>query len=304
MIFNYVFYYAVFPGFLFLAVAGMAVSWIDRKVTARFQWRVGPPMMQPFYDLRKLLYKESFSPAGGNRLLFALAPLISVISIIIVADIVILTFINPGITFIGDLIVVLYFFTLIPLASILGASSSNNAFASLGASREMKSILSYELPLILTMLVPVIKAKSILLGKIVGAQAISGSFAGSVSGFLAFVTAMMCIQAKMGLAPFDISEAETELAGGTLIEYSGPLLSLWKLGKMMLLVVAPVFVTVMFWGGGLKVLIVPKYAALIAVFIILKNINPRVRIDQSIRFFWGKMSVAAVIALALAVIGL
>ena len=301
---NYIFYYLVFPGFMFLAAMGMLVCWVERKVTARFQWRVGPPFLQPFYDLRKLFIKESFSPSGGNRLLFALAPVLSIISIVIVADIVILTFIYPKIDFVGDLIVVMYFFTAIPLASILGASASNNAFASLGASREMKSILSYELPLILALLVPVIKSHGISIGRIVEVQTASGSFAGSISGFLAFAIAMLCLQAKMGLAPFDISEAETEIAAGTLIEYSGPLLALWKLGKMMLMVTAPVFIAVMFWGGGLKTLMPLKFAVLIIIFIIIKNINPRVRIDQSVRFFWGKVSVAAAAALILAVAGL
>ncbi len=301
---NYIFYYIVFPGFLFLALAGMVLSWVDRKVTARFQWRMGPPFFQPFYDLRKLCIKESFSPAGGNRLLFTLAPLVSIISIVIVSDIVLLTFLDTKISFIGDLIVVLYFFTAIPFASILGASSSNNAFASLGASREMKSILSYELPLLLSILVPVVKSGSISIGKIVEMQNASGSFVGSLSGFIALVVAMMCLQAKMGLAPFDISEAETELAAGTLIEYSGPLLAMWKLAKMMLFIVAPVFIAVIFWGGGLKPFLLLKYGALALFFIVLKNINPRVRIDQSIRFFWGRMSAAAVVALLLAVIGL
>jgi len=301
---SYIYYYIVFPGFLFLATAGMAVSWLDRKITARLQWRVGPPVLQPFYDLRKLFIKESFTPAGGSRLLFTLAPLVSIISIVVVSDIVILTFLNTKISFVGDLIVVLYFFTAIPFASILGASASNNAFASLGASREMKSILSYELPLVLAILVPVVKAGSISLGRIVEVQGVSGSFARNLSGFLALVIAMLCLQAKMGLAPFDLSEAETELAAGTLIEYSGPLLALWKLSKMMLFVAAPVFIAVMFWGGGPKPLIFLKYGAFVIFFIILKNVNPRVRIDQSIRFFWGKISVAAVLALLLAVIGL
>jgi NADH-quinone oxidoreductase subunit H len=301
---NYLCYYIIFPGFLFLAGAGMIVSWVDRKITARFQWRIGPPFLQPFYDLRKLFIKESFVPDGGNRFVFAVAPLISIISIVIISDILLLTFIDPKISFVGDLIVVIYFFTVIPLASILGASASNNAFATLGASREMKSILSYELPLILTLLVPVVKSHGISLGKIFTIQSASGSFAGSLSGFIALVAAMTCLQAKMGIAPFDLSEAETELAAGTLIEYSGPLLALWKLGKMMLFVVAPLFLTVMFWGGGYKLLALPKYAILVIVFIIIKNINPRVRIDQSIKFFWGKITAAAAIALALAVIGL
>ena len=100
-----------------------------------------------------------------------------------------------------------------------------------------------------------------------------------------------------------ISEAETELAAGTLIEYSGPLLAVWKLGKMMLIVMAPVFIAVMFWGGGLKMLMPLKYLVLIISLIILKNINPRVRIDQAVGFFWGPVTALAIISVALAHFG-
>lgn len=303
IIFNYILYYLIFPGLIFLALSGMLVSWADRKITARFQWRVGPPFLQPFFDLQKLFMKESFAPSGGNRTIFALAPLLSVISVVIISDITILSFLDAKISFVGDLIVVLYFFSMVPLSLILGGSASNNPFASLGASREMKTTFAYELPLVLSVLVPVIKSNSISIGKIVGFQNSFGSFAASPSGFIALITALMCIQAKMGLAPFDMSEAETELAAGTCIEYSGPLLALWKLSKMMLLVTAPVFIVVMFWGAGPKLLIIPKYILFIVIAIIVKNVNPRVRIDQAVKFFWSKITLFAVLALLLAVIG-
>lgn len=303
MMLNYLLYYLIFPGFAFLAVAGMLVSWLDRKVTARVQWRVGPPVLQPFYDLRKLFYKESFAPAGGNRIVFALAPLISIIAVVIISDISLLAYIDPTASFIGDLIVVMYFFTLIPLSSILGASASNSPYASLGASREMKAVLAYELPLILALLVPVVKAQTVSIGRIVEMQGMTGSFAGELSGFLALISAFLCIQAKMGLAPFDMSEAETEIAAGTTVEYSGPFLALWKLSKMMLLVAAPLFVVIMFWSGGPKYALFFKYFALIVLAILVKNTNPRVRIDQAVSFFWKKILLLSILALLLAVIG-
>jgi NADH-quinone oxidoreductase subunit H len=303
IILNDLVYYLLFPGFAFLALSGMVVSWLDRKVTARVQWRVGPPFLQPFYDLQKLFYKESFAPAGGNRLIFALAPVLAVIAVVLISDIMLLAFIDPTVSFLGDLIVVMYFFTLIPLSSILGASASNSPYASLGASREMKAVLAYELPLILSLLVPVVKSQAVSIGKIVEMQSMSGSFAGEISGFIAFLTAFLCIQAKMGLAPFDMSEAETEIAAGTCVEYSGPFLAIWKLSKMMLLVVAPLFVVIMFWGGGPKYAVFFKYLTLITLAILIKNTNPRVRIDQAVRFFWKKMLLIAVLALLLAVIG-
>ena len=74
------FEFIVFPGFLFTAIAGMVFSWIDRKVTARVQWRQGPPFFQPFYDFVKLLVKETIVPASANSVIFLLAPLLAITS--------------------------------------------------------------------------------------------------------------------------------------------------------------------------------------------------------------------------------
>ncbi len=204
----------------------------------------------------------------------------------------------------GDLIVVIYLFTVPPLASILGASASNNPYAALGASREMKSVLSYELPFIISLLVPVIKTGSISLGGLVAIQQASGPFVASLSGIIALITALICLQAKLGLAPFDYAEAETEIAAGSQVEYSGPLLGLWKLSKMALLVIGPLFIAVVFWGTGGWISLAAKYVLFLVVTIVIRNTNPRLRIDQSVRFFWGILFVAAALALALAAIGL
>jgi len=291
------FYSLIFPGFLFLALSGMFISWIDRKVTARLQWRVGPPLLQPFYDLRKLFFQE------GNSFIFFLAPFAAFVAILLLSNILILTWITPQQSFIGDLIVVLYLLTVPPLACILGASASNSPFAALGASREMKSILSYELPFVISALVPVVKAHSLSLGTILQEQQLQGSFIASLSGALALVVAGICLQAKLGIGPFDYAEAETEIASGSQIEYSGPLLAVWKLGKMMFMIVGPLFLIFVFWGSGGAAAIALKYFALTAASILVKNTNPRLRIDQSVRFFWSTITLLSLLALVFAFIG-
>ncbi|MFH1368173.1 MAG: complex I subunit 1 family protein [Elusimicrobiota bacterium] len=297
--FRLLFYYLIFPGLLFLGVAGMLVSWIDRKVTARIQWRVGPPILQPFYDIRKLLLKETILPEKGSAWTFILAPFAALISILVISNMLVLSLIFPGIGFAGDLIVVLYLLMIPPVAIIIGASASNNPFAALGASREMKLILSYELPFILSVSVAILKAKSLSLGEIIAIQQTFSSFVTTPSGLIAFVVALLCLQAKLGLVPFDLSEAETELAGGSQIEYSGPLLALWKLGKMMMLVIGPLFVISVFWGGGGLWTIIFKYLAVIVITVLIRNTNPRVRVDQAIKFFWGIMTALSLLALVL-----
>ena len=133
---------------------------------------------------------------------------------ILVSDVLVVTWINPFSGFVGDLIVLVYLLASPQIAMILGASASNNALASVGASREIKSILGYELPLILGIIVEIIKSKGVSIGKIILAQQQSGSFAHSISGILALAVAIVCMQAKTGSAPFDMAEAETEVAGG------------------------------------------------------------------------------------------
>ncbi|MFH1208390.1 MAG: complex I subunit 1 family protein, partial [Candidatus Omnitrophota bacterium] len=209
-----------------------------------------------------------------------------------------------------DLIVVLYLLMIPSISIMMGGFASRNPLASLGASREMKLILSYELPFLLAVLVPVIKSGfSIRLGDMMIAQAQDGIFAASWSGALAFVVCVLCAQAKLGLVPFDIAEAETEIMSGPLIEYSGSGLAIYRLMKNMLLFVLPFFLMILFMGGarwdGIHLLYgILKYVGLVALITVIRNTNPRVRIDQAIRFFWRPVTVMAIIAVVLAVEGL
>lgn len=305
-----IFYFLIFPGFLFTAVAGLLASWIDRKVTARVQWRVGPPWWQNFADFIKLLGKETIVPQGSSRATFLLAPIFGLAAVTIVSTLLWLTMINPAGTFIGDLIVVLYLLTIPAIAVIIGGFASRNPLASLGASREMKLILSYELPFILVCLVPVIQAGgTIRLGEIINYQINNGMVLGSLSGGLAFIVAILCMQAKLTLVPFDIPEAEQEIMAGPYIEYSGPTLAVFKLTRQMMLFVVPMFLVVLFLGGiifsGWHILWgILKYVILLVIIVLIRNTNPRVRIDQAVKFFWGPMTLLAILAIIFALLGI
>lgn len=299
---DYLIYFFIFPGFSFLFVSGMFVSWMERKITARLQWRVGPVLLQPFYDFRKLMFKEIILPEKGNAVVFALAPLAAVSCAVLISDILILGWIIPEKSFVGDILVLIYLFAVPPAVAVLGASASGNALASVGASREIKAVAGYELPFILAVTVPVIKSGSVSTGAIILSQQ-GSAYIFSLSGILAFIAAFFCVLAKLGIAPFDMAEAETELAGGTQIEYSGPLLALWKLCRMMLWVLAPLFLIALFWPSGGWFGAAIKYTLLALIMIIIKNTNPRVRIDQAIRFFWTYAALIAAAASFLALAG-
>jgi len=297
----------VFPGLVFTAVVGLIISWIDRMVTARVQMRVGPPPLQPFYDLIKLMIKETCVPAGAPKGLFLAAPLLGLAGVSLAATIIwrSMMFQEPGFT--GDIIVLVYLLTLPALGVILGSFASRNPLASLGGSREMKLLLAYELPLILTIVVVIVHAGGIRVAEVLAAPpAVT-----KVSGILAFLVAILCMQAKLTLVPFDSPEAETELSGGAYIEYSGPPLAMFKLTRTMMLVAMPMFLVTLFCGGipfvsGVPpaVLGVLKYVGLVVVIVLIRNTAPRVRIDQAVKFFWGPMTAVGLVAVVLALLGL
>jgi NADH-quinone oxidoreductase subunit H len=296
-------YVLVFPGFISILILGLISSWIERKVTARVQYRKGPPLLQPFYDIVKLLGKETSLPAQGSRIVFIIAPLLGFISVSLVGVILML---QPllAVSFVGDLIVVVYLLTLPSLALIMGGAASGNPLASQGASREMKLILAYELPFLISVALIVYKA-----GFKIDLQSLpAGGNMASVSGILTFIVVLLCVQAKLGFTPFDIAEAETEIMSGPYIEYSGPLLSVFKLTQSLMLFTLPVFIITVFWGGisfsGWNILwFALKYILILVLIIVIKNTNPRIRVDQALKFFWGFCSILAVIAFVLAVIG-
>lgn len=291
-----------FPGILFTAVAGLLASWFDRKLTARVQMRKGPPLLQPFYDIAKLMVKETCVPAGCSTWLFLSAPLIGLAGVSLASMILWRAMLEPEDTFAGDLIVVMYLLALPAVSVILGAFTSRNPLASLGGSREMKLMMAYELPFILAACVPIIRAQSIQLGDILSAPIGANVF----SGLLALLVALIAMQARLTRIPFDIPEAECELGSGVLIEYSGPPLAMYKLTQAMMLFTGPLFLLVLYGGGipfsrgwfpaalgGLELL------GLITLVVLIRNTAPRLRIDQAMRLLWGPVALGAVLALTL-----
>jgi len=291
-------------------VLGLVFKWVDRKVTARIQWRVGPPWYQPAMDIIKLLGKENLMPATARGTGFLLAPIISLAATGVAAAILWYAVLRPQETFIGDLIVIIYLLMIPAVMTMVGASASGNPHASIGASREMKLLLSYELPLLLAVLVAVARSGwTLRLGSIIAAQA-SGPVAGSISGALAMIIAIICMQAKLGQVPFDLAEAECEIMSGVYVEYSGPSLAMFLMTRAMLLALLPLLLIALFWGGLNTdswvgyLAFAGKYVLLVAIVTLIRNTNPRLRIDQTLRLFWFSLSPAAVVALVLALVGI
>jgi len=294
------FWILIFPGFLFTAVFGLVASWIVRKVSALVQWRVGPPLFQPFYDIMKLMGKEVLMPQDAQRTVFLMAPLVGLAGVLLLSTMLWRITIAQT-AFIGDIIVAIYLMVLPSLALILGSSASGSPHATVGTSREMKLVMSYELSLVLAFIVVIIKTGGQLELAAISQQA----SVLSISGMLAFLAALLCVQAKLGFVPFDIAEAETEVMGGVFVEYSGALLAVWKLIHAMMLVALPLFLVMVFLGGfGASLWAgIGKYVLVLVLLILIKNTNPRVRIDQAMKFFWFYCGTALIAAIILATIG-
>jgi len=292
-----------------ILVLGLITSWVDRKVTARVQARVGPPWFQPIADILKLLGKETLVPDGPGRTTFLLAPLVGLAGVAVAAALVGHTLLWPATGFVGDVVVLVYLLVVPAIALIIGAGASGNPMAGVGASREMKLILGYELPYLIVVATVIWKAGlDLRLGTIIETQQHDGLFIWSVSGIIGFVVLLLATQAKLGLVPFDIPEADQELMGGIITEYSGPPLAVIKITKMMLMAIMPLFIVILLLGGvdpsgGGITRGVIGYLAVVVLAVLIRNTNPRVRIDQAVKFFWGPVTVLALIGLVAALIG-
>lgn len=305
---EYLFFIFIFPGILFTSIFGLIIGWVDRKVSARVQFRVGPPFLQNFNDFFKLLGKETTLIKNSIHSLFVAAPFIAFGVLSLLSTIIGVTLFY-GIGFGGDIFVIMYLMMVYSVMIFLGGASTGNIYSSIGAGREIKLLISDELVFIFVCLVPIIKSGYQLnLENIMIYQTINGAFIGSASGILAFLLGIICIQAKMTLQPFDIPEAETEIVEGPLMEYSGPPLAFWKLNHFMMYVIFPFFLILIFLGGfnlsGLGILwFLLKYLGIIVVMIIIKNTNPRIRTDTALNFFWKYASPIGLLAIILAILG-
>ena len=302
-------YTLVFPGFLFTAILGLLLTWVDRKVTAVIQSRMGPPWYQPFADVGKLFGKKMIIPRGSDTFGFIAAPILAVTGSTLAAVIVFRTLFDPSAGFVGDLVVLIYLLALPAISLIIGGSASRSPFGAIGAGREMSMVLAYEAAFLIAVATVVVKVGSIRFQDILAYQQVHGALAWSVSGMLALVVAIVCVQAKLGYLPFDISEADTEIIGGPLSEYSGVGLALFKIARAMLALVMPVLLILLFTGGvqltfGSVLGFALKLIVILVIQIVIKATHARLRLDQALSLFWKRLVALGLIAVVFALFGL
>ena len=274
----------IFPTGLTLVLVGMFYEWVDRKLIARFQNRIGPRWFQPFADAVKLFAKEQITPGIVNPFLFFGLPVVALAGALTAALYVPLMGLKPASNFPGDLIVTIYLLSLPTMCVGLAGWNTSGRFSLIGATRALTQLFAYEAPFLLAMLGPALVAGSWQIITINGYTQNHWLIFTQPVGFL---VALIGLMGKLELPPFDAPEAETEIVAGALTEYSGRGLAMFKIGKSVELIVGLSLVSAFYLGGlnSIPAFLI-KTLALLLVMSMLQVLLTRLRIDQTVGLWW------------------
>ncbi|MDI6696827.1 MAG: NADH-quinone oxidoreductase subunit NuoH [Anaerolineales bacterium] len=300
----------------FVLIVDIFLVWVERKVVARFQDRLGPNrlgpfgLIQPLADIIKLLIKEDITPVGADKVVYNLAPILALATVLMLWAVIPFAPTMLG----ADLNVGVLYIVAVgavgTLGIIMAGWASNNKYALLGAMRTVALTIAYEVPMVVSLLVPVILARSMSIHQIVNMQTIWYIVAAPLAAAIFLISAI----AELGRAPFDLAEAESEIVAGFHIEYTGMKFGLFYAGELLHALTMGALFASLFMGGwrGPFVEQAPilgvLYLFLKAMFIYwvimwVKYSLPRVRIDHMLNFNWKfltPLALAVVMLTALA----
>lgn len=294
-----------------LMVLDIFLVWVERKVVSRFQDRIGPNrvgpfgLIQPFADIIKLMIKEDTTPGGADRVVYNLAPMLSMMSVLILWAVVPLA---PRIIGVDLNIGALYIIAagaIGTLSIIMAGWSSNNKFALIGAFRQVAVMVSFEIPMLTMLLIPTIFAESMGFNAITEAQDIWFVWLAPLAAIIFLIAAI----AELGRAPFDMAEGESELVAGYNTEYSGMKFGMFYAGELLHAFTFGGFWAILFFGGyrffGLEqvsaflAIAVIVFKAFVGYWIIMwvKYTLMRIRIDHMLGFNWKFLTPLAFVLL-------
>ncbi len=302
----------IFPGGLFALSLGILFKGLDRKIEARLQRRVGPPIIQPLIDIVKLSGKEAMLPETAQRPLFQSAPLLGFVGMAICAALLPIPGVSKGLPAMGDMLVYFYLLQLPAVALMIAGSSSSSPYGALGFSREMTLMFAYEIPLLMIILAVAMKVggenfAEFSLINIIEYQAQHGQFIANWVMIPAFLAYLFFLPGTMGVPPFDIPEAETEIIEGPLLEYSGAALAFFQLTGALKNIVVLGFGVVIFFPMTLgdNIIINILWFAIKCFILMListtfvKSATGRFRIEQAFSFYLKIPALLAAISLIL-----
>ena len=280
-------------------VLDIFLVWTERKIVARFQDRLGPNrvgpfgLIQPFADIIKLIIKENIYPIGVDKVVFNLAPVLMMMSVLLLWAVLPLAPVLFGVDLNVGVLYLIGVGSLGTLSIIMAGWSSNNKFALLGSFRQVAVMISYEIPMVVALLIPTVLSGKMGVNEIVQAQEVWYI----VLAPLAFLLFLISATAELGRAPFDLTEAESELIAGHHIEYSGMKFGLFYAAELLHTFTFGGLIAAFFFGGwrGPWVEQVPMLGLLwffikatigYWIFGWIKYTMPRIRIDKMLDLNW------------------
>jgi len=310
---------------LFGIVAGLWYVGLDRVLAARMQARIGPPVRQPFLDMAKLMKKENVVPANAIPWLFNGAPLAALagaVTLLLYIPMASFGFL-PVLGAYGDLVLIMYLLAVPALAMVAGGLASGSPYATIGAQREMVTMIAYELPLASTVIAFAWKTVQAGIADPFSLSTFAATPVWTLVGPVGFVglllllaTMVLVVPGELGRIPFDSPEAETELAGGLIVEYSGRNLALFYLSLAVKTIVVLALIVSLFFPWNLSDWVaigsLPVARAADAAFFLLKLLVvlffsvtlirisvARFRITQVVDVYWKILGALSIVGLIL-----
>ncbi len=303
--------------------AGMLMQGVDRILAARMQSRIGPPLRQPWWDFLKLLSKNNVVPNNAIAWVFNGAPLVAFASAVTVLLYLPIAGFAPVLGLHGDLILVIYLLAVPALAMMAGGFASGSPYATIGAQREMVTMIAYELPLAATVIAFAWKLSNAGVAMPFALTSINANPIwemvgpiGAIGVTLLFMAMLAVTPAKLGKAPMDTPEAKSELADGLLVEYSGRNLAMYYLSLAVKMVIMGSLIVLLFipWnatdfmscsctvtGAALNILFfaVKVFFVMFVAITLARTAMARLRITQVFELYWKYIGVMSLVGLLL-----
>jgi len=305
---------------IFGITIGLIFKGLDRKIAAHMQGRVGPPIRQPFRDIAKLFTKENIIPENAVPWVFNLAPMIGLVATISILLYLPIGGFDPLLSSKGDLILILYLMIIPSLALVIGGIASGSPYATVGSQREMATMIAYEFPLAVIIIAIAWRLNVKGVSGVFSLSTMASNPVWNAVGPLGFIGVILLLLAliivtpsELSKIPFDAPEAETEIAGGLLVEYSGRNLAMFYLTDGVKTVVMASLIVALFFPYNLSTVIglenIPAYVLdiifyFVKVFlVILFSVTlirvslARLKIDQIVYTYWVPVTLLALIGL-------
>lgn len=291
----------IFPGMLYAVPMGWLMLWIERKIRARMQGRIGPPFYQPFFDFIKLMAKISIKRTRFDALVMTGLPILAVGAVLVALA---LLPVFPGSRgFAGDLVLLIALLEVPPICAVLSGFASRSVFGQVGATREAVLSIIYNLPFLTAIIALAASANSISLEYV----------ARDSTGFvrvLSILAIILCLPVKLRINPFSLSNAEQEIYEGPTTEFSGPRLALWQLAHGLEWVLLTGLVAcfalpfrMSTWIANIAIFLLISLV-LVAILTTFAAGTARLKVFQASRFYWRWGMGISMLALILALLPL